>query len=52
MLVDFMQAAEDKLICLKDLYTRYEKMESFLKKKEPFIEQCMDLKRKNNFIIE
>lgn len=52
MLEDFMHAAENKLYCLNDLYLRYEKMESFLKKKEPFVEQCMDLKRKNNFIVD
>jgi len=37
---------------LKDMYLRFEKMESFLKNKEPFTQQCMDLKRKNNFIID
>lgn len=52
MLEDFMMAAEEKSVCLKDLYQRYETLESFLKNKEPLTEQCLDLKRKNNFIIE
>ncbi len=52
MLEDFMRAAEDKCFCMKELYTKYERMESFLKHKEPFSQQCMDLKRKNNFVID
>ena len=50
MLDDFMNAASDRCFCMKDLYTKFEKMESFLKRQEPFPEQCMDLKRKNDFI--
>ena len=52
MLDDFMHAAEDRCFCMKDLYQRYEKMESFLKRQEPFSSQCMDLKRKSDFIVE
>lgn len=47
-----MRASEDKCFCMKELYTKFEKMESFLKHKEPFSQQCMDLKRKNQFIID
>lgn len=36
MLEDFMRAAEDRCFCMKDLYQKYEKMESFLKRQEPF----------------
>lgn len=32
MLEDFMRAAEDRCFCMKDLYVKYEKMESFLKR--------------------
>lgn len=52
LLDDFIASAEDKIMSLKDMYLRFEKMESFLKNKEPFTQQCMDLKRKNNFIID
>jgi hypothetical protein len=27
-------------------------MEAFLKHKEPFVEQCMDLKQKSNFVVD
>ena len=52
MLEDFMRAAEDKCFCIKDLHSKYEKLESFLKRQEPFSTQCMDLKRKSDFVVE
>ncbi len=52
VLEDFMRTAEDKCFCMKDLYQKYEKMESFLKHSATFTQQCMDLKQKNNFIID
>ena len=36
LLQDFMSAAEDKCFNMKELYSKYEKMESFLKHSEPF----------------
>jgi len=36
--------AEDKYICINDLFAKFEKMDSFLKHERPFIDQCMDLK--------
>ena len=47
-----MRVAEDKFFCLNELFAKYEKLENFLKHNEPFMQQCMDLKQKNNFIIE
>jgi hypothetical protein len=47
-----MRAAEDKCFCIKDLYLKYEKMESFLKHSATFTQQCMDIKQKNNFILD
>ena len=35
MLDDFMRAAVDKHFCVKELYLRYEKLESFLKHNQP-----------------
>ena len=52
MLEDFIRAAEDKLFVLHDLFGKYEKLENFLKHNEPFMQQCMDLKQKANFIID
>jgi len=36
VLEDFMRTAEDKCFCMKDLYQKYEKMESFLKHNATF----------------
>ena len=36
MLEDFMRTAENKSFCMKDLYQKYEKMESFLKHSATF----------------
>ena len=47
-----MRAAEDKCFCIIDLYLKYEKMESFLKHSATFTQQCMDIKQKNNFILD
>lgn len=47
MLEDFMRIAEEKSFCMKELYAKYEKMESFLKHNEPFTTQCMELKHKS-----
>lgn len=52
VLEDFMRTASDKCFCIKDLYIKYEKMEGLLKHSETFTQQCMDLKQKNNFIID
>lgn len=52
MLEDFMRVAEDKFFCLNELFAKYEKLENFLKHNEPFMQQCMDLKQKTNFVIE
>ena len=52
MLEDFMRVAEDKFFCLNELFAKYEKLENFLKHNEPFMQQCMDLKQKSNFIVE
>jgi hypothetical protein len=46
VLDDFVNLAQDKFFVMKDLYAKYERMESFLKHQEPFEQQCMDLKRK------
>ncbi len=47
-----MRTAEDKCFCMKDLYQKYEKLEAFLKHSASFTQQCMDLKQKNNFILD
>ena len=52
LLDDFMRIAVYKHFCMKELYTRYEKMESFLKHSEPFTQQCMELKHKSQFVID
>jgi len=36
VLEDFMRTAEDKCFCMKELYQKYEKMESFLKHNATF----------------
>lgn len=52
VLEDFMRMAEDKYICINDLFAKFEKMDSFLKHERPFIDQCMDLKQKTTFITD
>lgn len=52
VLDDFMNLAQDKFFCMKDLYQKYEKMEHFLKHQEPLEQQCLDLKRKAQFVVE
>lgn len=36
MLEDFMRIVEERSFCMKELYQKYEKMESFLKHNDPF----------------
>ena len=50
VLEDFMRAAEDKYFCINELFARFEKMDTFIKHGRPFVEQCMDLKQKTDFI--
>ena len=52
VLEDFMRAAEDRYFCINELFAKFEKMDTFLKHKQPFIDQCMDLKQKTNFITD
>ena len=52
VLEDFMRAAEDKYFCINELFARFEKLDTFLKHERRFVDQCMNLKQKTNFITD
>ena len=52
MLEDFMMAAQESYSCINEIFARFEKLDHFLKHDKPFINQCMDLKQKTNFIVD
>ena len=52
VLEDFMRAAEDKYFCINELFSRFEKIDTFLKHDRPFVDQCLDLKQKTNFVTD
>ena len=52
MLEDFMQAAQESYSSINDIFAKFEKLDHFLKHDKPFLNQCLDLKQKTNFIID
>ena len=52
MLEDFVQAAQESCSSINDIFAKFEKLDYFLKHDKPFLNQCLDLKQKTNFIID
>lgn len=52
VLDDFMRAAGDKCFCIKDLVSKFQKMEYLLKSRLHFQDCCLDLKRKSDFVVD
>ena len=52
VLEDFLRVAEDKYFCINELFSKFEKMDTFWKHERPFVQQCEDLQQKTKFVTD